>query len=222
MNWSFIPLPENVATYGSDIDWLFWVVHYLVVVTFFLVQGALVLFLVMYRRKPGQRAVYTHGNTSLEIAWTVIPSLILVVLALISRSSWANIKQHVPDTDFMVRVTAKQFNWELTYPGPDAKLDTPDDITMDNDFHVPVNKVVRLQLRSRDVIHSLFIPNLRFKQDLVPGHEIPAWFEATKPGKYEVPCAELCGFGHSGMKGWLYVDTPEGYAAWAREKNILK
>lgn len=222
MNWSFIPLPENVSTYGGDIDWLFWVVHYLVVATFFLVQGALILFLVRFRRKPGQRAVYTHGNTSLEIAWTIIPSLILVVLALISRSSWANIKQHVPETDYAVRVTAKQFNWEITYPGPDAKFDTPDDVTMDNDFHVPVNKVVRLQLRSRDVIHSLFIPNLRFKQDLVPGHEIPAWFEATKPGKYEVPCAELCGFGHSGMKGWLYVDGPADYAAWAKEKNVIK
>lgn len=222
MNWSLIPMPENASTFGTDIDSLFWLVHYIVVATFFLVQGALVVFLVRYRRKPGQRAVYTHGNTSLEIAWTIIPSLILVMLALISRSSWANIKQHVPPTNFMVRVTAKQFNWELTYPGPDAQFDTADDVTMDNEFHVPVHKVVRLQLRSKDVIHSFFIPSFRFKQDLVPGHEIPAWFEATKTGKYEVPCAELCGFGHSGMRGFVYVDTPEEFAAWARGKNIIQ
>lgn len=222
MNWSFIPLPENVSTFGGDIDWLFWVVHYIVVFTFFAVQIALVAFLVMYRKQPGRRAVYTHGNTALEIAWTIVPSMILVVLALISRSSWAHIKQHRPPSDFHVRVTAKQFNWELTYPGPDAKFDTEDDVTMDNDMHVPVNKVVNLHLRSKDVIHSFFIPSLRFKQDLVPGHEIPAWFEATKAGKYEIPCAELCGFGHSGMKGWLFVDAPEAYAAWAKERKIIQ
>ena len=91
---------------------------------------------------------------------------------------------------------------------------------MDNDFHVPVNKVVRIALKSKDVIHSFFVPNFRLKQDAVPGRSIPVWFKATKAGKYEVPCAELCGFGHSGMKGWVYVDTPEDYAAWARAKGV--
>ena len=66
-------------------------------------------------------------------------------------------------------------------------------------------KSIRLVIASKDVIHSFFIPNMRFKQDAVPGRQIIAWFEGTKPGKYELPCAELCGFGHSGMKGWLYV-----------------
>jgi len=78
-----------------------------------------------------------------------------------------------------------------------------------------VNKVVRVLLRSQDVIHSFFVPQFRMKQDTVPGREIPQWFEATKPGKYELPCAELCGFGHSGMRAWIYVHTPEEYAAWA-------
>ena len=120
----------------------------------------------------------------------------------------------------MIRVTAKQFNWEVRYPGLDGKLDTEDDVVMDNDFHVPVNKVVRVQLRSRDVIHSFFVPQLRLKQDAVPGREIPVWFEATKNGKYEVPCAELCGFGHSGMKGYLFVDTPADYATWAEQNKV--
>jgi cytochrome c oxidase subunit 2 len=83
---------------------------------------------------------------------------------------------------------------------------------------VPVNKVVRVHLLASDVIHSFFLPNLRLKQDAVPGREILVWFEATKPGKYELPCAELCGFGHSGMKGWLYVHSPEEYSKWAAEK----
>jgi cytochrome c oxidase subunit II len=91
---------------------------------------------------------------------------------------------------------------------------------MDNDVHVPVNKTVRVQLKSRDVIHSFFIPAARLKQDAVPGHEIPAWFKIVRTGKYEIPCAELCGFGHSGMRGWLYVQSPEEYEAWAREHNV--
>ena len=83
---------------------------------------------------------------------------------------------------------------------------------------MPVVKPVHVILKSKDVIHSFFLPNLRLKQDTVPGRDIVAWFEATKPGQYEMPCAELCGFGHSGMKGWLYVHTPEDYAKWAKEK----
>ena len=216
MSW----LPENVSTYGVAIDRLFYFIYYLTGVTFFGVQIALLVFLWMYRARPGGKAVYTHGNTTLEIVWTAIPSVLLAGLALAGRSTWLDIKARQPATDFVIRVTAKQFNWEVRYPGTDAKLDTDDDVVMDNDFHVPVHKSVRIQLRSRDVIHSFFVPNFRLKQDAVPGREIPVWFEATKAGKYEVPCAELCGFGHSGMKGWLYVDTPEDYTTWARENKV--
>ena len=218
MNWSWM-LPPNYSTFGPQIDRIFHVIYYVTGATFFIVQGLLLVFLVLYRHREGRRGTYTHGNTTLEIAWTIAPAILLVFLAVVSRNVWAEIKQRVPPTDFVVQVTAKQFNWEIAYPGPDGKLGTEDDFTMDNDLHVPVNKVVRLQLKSRDVIHSFFMPNLRFKQDLVPGHDIPAWFQATETGKYEIPCAELCGFGHSGMKGWLYVHTREEFEAWARENN---
>ena len=139
-----------------------------------------------------------------------------------SASTWAKVKRQVPDTDFEVGVTAKQFNWEVSYAGPDGKLGSEDDIKFDNDVHVPVHNPVRLILASNDVIHSFFIPNMRFKQDVVPGRRIIGWFEATQPGKYEIPCAELCGFGHSGMKGWLYVHTPEEYKKWADENLATK
>jgi cytochrome c oxidase subunit 2 len=213
-------LPETVSTYGPDIDRLFYVIYYVTNAVFFAVQLTLVAFLIRYRHRPDRRATYTHGNTTLEIIWTIAPAILLVILALVSRTTWADIKGRVPPSDMLVGVTAKQFNWEITYPGPDRKLGTADDVTMDNDLHVPVNKTIRIALKSKDVIHSFFVPNFRLKQDAVPGHEIPVWFKATKPGKYEVPCAELCGFGHSGMKGWLYVQTPEEYEAWAREHGI--
>jgi cytochrome c oxidase subunit II len=215
-------LPEDVSTYGHEIDSLFYLIYYITAVTFILVTVLMVVFLVKYREQPGRRAIYTHGNTTLEIIWTIIPAAILIVLSFMSVSTWAKVKRSVPPTDFDIQVTAKQFNWEVVYPGADGKFGTPDDVNFDNDLHVPVNKVVRIHLGSKDVIHSFFLPNLRLKQDAVPGRTILVWFEATKPGKYELPCAELCGFGHSGMKGWLYVHTPEEYAKWAAENLTAK
>ena len=98
----------------------------------------------------------------------------------------------------------------------DGAFDTEDDVTLENELHVPVDKVVHLSMSSRDVIHSFFVPQLRFKQDTLPGREIRGWFKATKPGVYEIPCAELCGFGHSGMLGTLTVHSADDYAAWVK------
>jgi cytochrome c oxidase subunit 2 len=212
-------LPEDVSTYGGEIDSLFYIIYYITGAAFIIVTVLMIVFLIMYRQREGRRATYTHGNTALEITWTVIPAVILVVLSFMSVSTWGKVKAHAPPSDFEVHVTAKQFNWEILYPGPDGKLETADDVLIENDMHVPVNKVVRIILKSKDVIHSFFVPNLRLKQDAVPGRDILVWFEATKPGKYELPCAELCGFGHSGMKGWLYVDTPEEYEKWVKETS---
>lgn len=213
MGW----LPENVSTFGEEIDSLFYLIYYITGAVFILVTVLMVLFLVMYRHREGRPAIYSHGNTTLEIIWTVVPAIILIVLAFFSVSTWSKVKIHAPPSDFHLQVTAKQFNWEIVYPGPDGKFGTKDDFKIDNEIHVPVNKVVRIILKSKDVIHSFFLPNLRLKQDAVPGKEILVWFEATKAGKYELPCAELCGFGHSGMLGWLFVESPEDYEKWAKE-----
>jgi cytochrome c oxidase subunit 2 len=211
-------LPENVSTYGRDIDWLFHLIYYITGITAILVFATMIIFLVMYRDRPGRRARYTHGNTTLEIVWTVVPSLILVVLTFLSAPAWSKIKiQAPPASDFVLQVTAKQFNWQVTYPGPDGKFGTADDKTLLDEMHVPANKVVHIHLRSQDVIHSFYVPQFRMKQDAVPGREIVQWFEVTKPGKYELPCAELCGFGHSGMRGWIYVHGAEDYKKWATE-----
>jgi cytochrome c oxidase subunit 2 len=211
-------LPENVSTYGRDIDWLFHLIYWITGITAILVFATMIAFLVMYRDRPGRRARYTHGNATLEIVWTVVPSLILVVLTFLSAPAWSRIKmQAPPPSDFVLQVTAKQFNWQITYPGPDGKFGTADDKTLLDEMHVPANKVVHVHLRSQDVIHSFFVPQFRMKQDAVPGREIVQWFEATKPGKYELPCAELCGFGHSGMKGWIYVHTADDYKKWVAE-----
>jgi cytochrome c oxidase subunit 2 len=211
-------LPENVSTYGADIDWLFSVIQWITGVTFLGVTVAMLAFLVKYRRREGRRATYTHGNTVLEITWTIVPAIILIVLFMLSQATWWSIKGRQPASDFRVQVTAKQFNWEVTYPGPDGQFGTADDLTLENELHVPVDTVVLVSLQSKDVIHSFFLPNLRLKQDAVPGRVIPVWFQATKAGKYEIPCAELCGFGHSGMLGHLTVYPRDDYMRWVRER----
>jgi cytochrome c oxidase subunit 2 len=210
-------LPENVSTYGDEIDWLFNLIYAITGVTAILVFVALLAFLIIYRDRPGRRARYTHGSTPLEIVWTVVPTLILVILTFLSVPAWSRIKMQLPPSQLAIQVTAKQFNWQIAYPGPDGKFGTEDDKTFLDEMHVPINKVVHIHLRSQDVIHSFFVPQFRMKQDAVPGREIKQWFEVTKPGKYELPCAELCGFGHSGMRGWIYAHTPEEYAKWAAE-----
>jgi cytochrome c oxidase subunit 2 len=209
-------LPENVASYGQDIDWLFHLIYWITGTVFVLVIATFLTFLVRYRDRPGRRARYTHGSTPLEIVWTVIPTIILVILTFLSIPAWSRIKMQAPPAGVSVMVTAKQFNWQVTYPRADGTFASDAKLFLD-EMHVPVNTVVHVRLRSQDVIHSFFVPQFRIKQDAVPGREIIAWFQATRPGKYEWPCAELCGFGHSGMRGWVYVHTPEDYAKWAAE-----
>ena len=207
-------LPEDVSPYGAGIDSLFYFIYYLTAVAFIGVTVLMLVFLYIYRHKEGRRATYSHGHTGLEIIWTIIPAMIFIGLGLASKDKWDEIKLTTPETDTVVKITGKQFNWEILYPGPDKEFGTDDDYQVDNDLRIPIEKPVRVLLGSKDVIHSVFIPNLRFKQDTMPGREITAWFQANKPGKYEMPCAELCGFGHSGMRGFVYALAPDDYQAW--------
>lgn len=209
--------PHDISTFGPKIDWLFLLIFWIVVITWAAVMVTMVIFLWRYRHRPGRKAEYIEGNTNLEIVWTTATAVIMVVLALMSRSTWAYIKENGPPGQVFYHVNAKQFNWEITYPGPDGKLGTKDDVTVDNDMHVPVNQVVRIDLTSKDVIHSFFVPSMRLKQDAVPGRTIHVWFEAKEIGQYEIPCAELCGFGHSGMKGNLTVESKADFDKWLKD-----
>jgi cytochrome c oxidase subunit 2 len=209
--------PHDISTFGPKIDSIFLLIFWITVITWVLVMAAMVIFMVRYRTRPGRKAEYIEGNSKLEITWTTATLVILVALALLSRNLWADIKENGPAGEMFYKVTAKQFNWEITYPGPDGKLGTKDDVTIENEFHVPVNKVVRLGLESKDVIHSFFVPSMRLKQDAVPGRTIEVWFKVTETGQWEIPCAELCGFGHSGMKGNLTVQSQEDYDKWLKD-----
>lgn len=211
MSW----LPENISAEGVHLDYLFYTIYYITGITFILVAACMVVFLIRYRQKPGVRATYTHGNNTLEILWTVTPAVILVIIMFMTQASWAKLKLTPPaNPGVRLEVQGKQFNWIVSYPGPDGKFGTKDDVKLDNQVNVPVNKTAYISLTGTDVIHSFFIPAARVKQDVVPGRTTAVWFTPTKAGKYEIPCAELCGTGHSGMKGELVVHTPESYQQW--------
>ena len=218
---SFWNLPANISTFGAEIDRLFWIIVVITGITFVAVEVALVYVLVRYRHREGQRAAYIHGNNKLEIAWTAGTALIVLVLGIASWGLWVRIKNpaHFPEPGLELGVTAKQFEWNVTYPGADAQLGTGDDFTVRNQLHVPMNTVVHVTLQAEDVIHSFFVPELRLKQDAVPGMEIPLWFEATQSGEYVVGCAELCGLGHYRMRGSMTVHTAEDFAAWQQTRT---
>lgn len=215
-------LPENVSTYGADVDAIIALIWYTTFVWLVLTFGAIGLLLVLYRRRAGQRAAYVKGERLREAVWVLVPVAVVLVIDLWLDFSgapvWAKVKLERPPAALTIQVTGKQFSWEVVYPGPDSRFGTADDRLFLDELHVPVNRAVHVVLRSKDVVHSFFLPNFRLKQDMVPGRDIEGWFQATKPGTYELPCAQLCGFGHSGMKGYLYVHSEEEYERWVREQ----
>ena len=218
MDWS---LPINASTQGVMIDSLFWVIFWITFAAFVVVEVGVIWFLFKYRHREGRRAKYTHGNSIAEIIWTAIPALTMVFLGVYSGTIWAKIRSpsSFPENALTISVVAKQFEWNVTYPGADRVLGNKDDFTIRNRFEIPTGEPVIVRLESEDVIHSFFIPEMRVKQDAMPGMIIPIWFEATVPGEYQIGCAELCGLGHYRMRARVVVHDPESYAAWYAERS---
>ncbi len=219
-------LPIDVSTFGGGVDHVFWLIFWIVGFWFVLAQGVLAYALIRYRARSGGRARFLRGERAREAAWVFVPALIVLFLDLAidhaGAAVWRQVKLDLPASDLNIRISAKQFNWGFTYPGPDGKFGTADDFAVNNDLRVPVGKVVRFELRSQDVVHSLFVPALRLKQDAVPGRVIRGWFEATRTGTYEIACTELCGFGHYTMRGTVIVESASDYAAWVAATWLAK
>jgi len=213
-------LPDAGSTFAGPIDTLFLVILILTGIALVVVEVGLVTFVIRYRARPGRKAFYTHGSTRAEVIWTAIPAVTMVALGLISNHYWVLIKdkKSVPPNAYRLGVHAKQFEWQVTYPGADGKLGTSDDFTVRNQLHVIVNQPTAVELTSEDAIHSFFVPEWRLKQDAVPGMHITAWFQATKTGEFELGCAELCGMGHYRMRARVFVQTPDEYKAWVAQQ----
>jgi len=211
-------LPVAVSSYGVQVDRLFMAILWITGIIFILVEGLLLWCLIRYRRRDSRPAAYFHGNTTLELIWTVIPACIVGYLAFASQRLWAHIQGPPPPHQVEVGVKAEQFAWNVSYPGPDGRLGTPDDLTTINQLHLPVGQVVLVNLSSKDVIHSFFLPQFRLKRDAVPGITGRVWLQATATGHFEIVCAELCGLGHYRMRGFVTVESPEAFQAWVNEQ----
>jgi cytochrome c oxidase subunit 2 len=208
--------PEGVSTYAADVDSIFMLILWITGIIFVLVETTLLIFVFRYRHRPGRRALHIHGDNRLEVVWTLIPFMIVVGIAAVSVGPWMRLRNpdRFPPPGLQVEVTAKQFEWNVRYPGPDGQLGTTDDFTSRNTMQVPVNRPVHVMLQAEDVIHSFFLPAMRVKQDAVPGMQIPIWFEATEVGEYVIGCAELCGLGHYRMRGTLQVVDALAFDRW--------
>jgi len=219
MHWWF---PGNASSVGGGVDSLFYLILYITGAVFVLVETTLIVFLVRYRRRGDRKAAYVEGSTKAEIIWTTIPAVILVALALISQPLWSKIKNadRFPPDAHRLAIEAKQFEWHMTYPGPDGKVGTDDDFMKKDELHLVVNRDYVIDLTARDVVHSFFVPAFRIKQDAVPGLHIYVWIKPTVAGTFELACSELCGLGHYRMRAVVYVQEPRDYAAWLAGQGI--
>lgn len=218
MDWL---LPPAASTFAGSIDRIYYAILIITGIAFVLVEAGLIWFLFKYRARPGRVAHYTHGSLKAEVIWTAIPAVTVLILGIVSGRLWSAIKgkDSVPENAIPIGIDAKQFEWNVKYPGADGQLGTGDDFTIRNQIHVPVNRPVVATLSSEDVIHSFNVHAFRVKQDAVPGMHIRVWFEATKPGEYELACAELCGLGHYKMRAVVTVHTEESYQQWLGERS---
>lgn len=236
--WSFAAapargwaMPEHTSSFGAEVDQLFGEIEW-VVAAFFVATIGLLAWIVWRHAEGGAGARSARASHArLEIVWTVVPGAILVWLALAQIGPWERMKfaNSLPrGTDGEPRAPlcelwASQFDWHALYPGADGKLGTGDDLHSPYELVVPVGEPVVLHLRSRDVIHSFFVPSFRLKQDILPGRTTQIWFECTKAGDYDLECAELCGWGHYKMAGVVRaVPRAEFEAFLARKTRELE
>lgn len=216
--WERIWLPEDISRDGHMIDSLFMFILYLTGAVFIVTEFVMVWFMLRYDKDANPGPVkYTHGSHHLEVVWTILPAATLLFIALHQMNAWGQAKLpsgEPQDNPITISVAARQFEWRLVYPGEDNVLHTPDDIYTVNELHIPVDRDVVIHLTSQDVLHSFFLPNLRVKQDAVPGMMQKVWFRAMRTGEYDLVCAEVCGWGHYKMKGRLVVETQAEYDDW--------
>jgi len=232
--------PRNVTVGGEKIDGLLNFIFWLTLAAFVITQTVYIVYLIRYRRRPGHKAHYSHGNNTLEIWWTTIPAAIFIILGIWSNHVWFELTRTPPPADALtVDISSYQYGWDFRYPGADGKLGANDvkKISLENKFGVdhddpaskddftstefvmPVGKAVHVLLHARDVIHGFYVPHFRLYQDAVPGRTISwIWFRTIETGEFELACSQLCGVGHYNMKARIKILTEAEYDKWFNAK----
>jgi len=215
------PFPQSALRPSSDfatsLDDLFRGIFFWAVIVFVLVEGALLVAVFRFRDREGKReARHVHGNTVLEISWTIAPAIILVLIAVPTiRTIW-EVDRPTTDPDaLLVEAVGRQWWWEFRYP----ELG----IVTANELHVPVGRTIDLRLTSADVIHSFWFPRAGGKRDVIPGHENHLWFKMDSVGVFPGQCAEFCGLSHALMKMEMVSESPAEFEAWvsAQQRTAL-
>ncbi len=207
---SFFPLadlqlfPVAASAQASQIDALWWYINIVAIVLTVLIFALIAVFAWKYRRRENIEPTQIEGSTRLELAWSITPFLIMLVMFAWGAQLFFA-AQNPPKDAMEVFVTGKQWMWKVQYPNGGSEI---------NALHVPINQPVKLTMASEDVIHSFSIPAFRVRHDVMPGHYNSLWFTATKPGRYHLFCTEYCGMEHSGMVGWVDVLNDRDYANW--------
>ena len=206
MMLSDFPLfPEQASTVARDVDALFLGLCLLCGAVSLLIWLVIFFFAIKYRRRPeNELAQEEEAPQSLEMAWTIIPTLIFIGIFFAGSYVFFHINR-VPDDALDIYATGRQWMWKFQHPTGQREINT---------LHVPVNRPIRITMASEDVIHSLWFPAFRVKADVLPSRYRTMWFQATKPGRYHIFCAEYCGTLHSGMIGWVEVMGPTEYQRW--------
>ena len=206
------PFPQSALRPASDfatsLDQLFRGIVFWAVIVFVLVEGALLIAVFRFRDREGKRdARQVHGNTILEISWTIAPAIILVLIAVPTiRTIWEVDRPTTDPNALLIEAVGRQWWWEFRYP----ELG----IVTANEIHVPVGRTVDIRLTSADVIHSFWFPRAGGKRDVIPGHETQLWFKMDSVGVFPGQCAEFCGLSHALMKMEMVSQNQEEFEAW--------
>ena len=235
-------LPPLASEHGAGIDRM---LNYTLATTgAFFVVGHIVLGYFVWRFGGQKRVSHRLASARTERRWTLVVVIVMAFVAeggvmVLGLPVWGKLYGATPPDAVMVELTGEQFAWNVRYPGKDGKfgrtnpkliidenplgIDKNDPAAADDSFGlgrmvVPVNRPVHIRLRSKDTLHSFFLPNLRLKQDAVPGMTLDFWLRPTKLGEFEIACSQLCGFGHFGMRGLFQVVTQQEFDKWLSEQ----
>ena len=205
-NTSWVPIfPDQASSFAWEVDSLYF---YLLAISVFFIVGivaGIIFFFVKYRAKDKfSNGAEIHGSIALETTWSIIPFIISMTIFLGGAVVYYN--QYRPPAESMeIYVVGKQWMWKFQHGTGQREI---------NELHVPVGRNVKLTMTTEDVLHDVYIPAFRTKADVIPGRYSTIWFNATKPGKYHLFCAEYCGLNHSGMGGWVYVMEQRDFDNW--------
>jgi cytochrome c oxidase subunit 2 len=217
--------PKDVSLDGHLIDGLFDMTTVMVTILFIIMVAIMAIATFVHSDKdPARKANYSHGDTKKHLMRTALigGAVFFIVDGTLLVNSFIDLNEHIwnwpkdPST-VQIEIFAQQWGWNIRYAGADGKFNTADDVVKFNEMAIPTGAPIFVKLRSKDVIHSFYLPNLRAKQDIVPGQITQLWFQATETGEFEIGCAQHCGVNHYKMRGHLSVLSPADYAEWLKQ-----